>query len=111
MFTLIEAVAVARVLLLDPPRRPRLPAALLVAAMGLWYSATVWLDGSAVTSAINQDARFALLFLLAFCSRSPGARASWHGSSSPSGDARGVHGLALIGAYLAGTGQGQAQSG
>ena len=34
--------------------------------MGFWYVATVWLGGSAVTSAINQDARFALLFVLAF---------------------------------------------
>ncbi|HET9102968.1 MAG TPA: O-antigen ligase family protein [Solirubrobacteraceae bacterium] len=111
VFTLIEAVAFARVMLIEPPRRPHLPAALLVATMGLWYSATVWLDGSAVTSAINQDARYALLFLFAFgLGAWARGRVAWRRLLIPV--MLGVFtALALIGSYLAATGQGQAQSG
>lgn len=111
LFTLVEALAFARVMLLEPPRRPHLSAALLVAAMGLWYTATVWLNGSALTSAVNQDARYAPLFLLAF---GLGAWArdqfAWRTLVIPV--MLGVFtALALIGGYLDATGQGQAQTG
>ncbi len=38
----------------------------LVLALGGYYAARVWADGSAITSAINQNARFAVLFGAAF---------------------------------------------
>lgn len=112
VLTLVAVLACARVAVIDPPRyRPRPGAVLLVIAMGFWFAATVWIGGSAVTSAINQDARFALLFVLTFV---VGTWARDHADWT-------VHALsvmrwaltllALIGAYLTATGQGQAHSG
>ncbi|MGH2914686.1 MAG: O-antigen ligase family protein [Solirubrobacteraceae bacterium] len=111
LLTLTAVVAAVRVIAIDPPRRPRLTAVSLVALMGFWYAATVWLDGESLTSAVNQDARFALLFVLAFVvGASAQRRRQWRAHAI--GVMQGLFTvMALIGAYLAATGQGQAQTG
>jgi O-antigen ligase len=111
LLTLVAIVACARVAVINPPRRLRSISLFLVALMGFWYIATVWIGGSALTSAINQDARFALLFVLAF------VIGAWAGEQEDwpqrciSLMLWGFSLLALIGGYLAASGQGQAQTG
>lgn len=111
LLTLVAVVACARVAVIDPPRRLRSVSLFLVALMGFWYVATAWIGGSALTSAINQDARFALLFVLAF------VIGAWAGDQEDWKERCitvmqwGFSVIALIGAYLAASGQGQAQSG
>jgi O-antigen ligase len=111
LLTLVAIVACARVAVINPPRRLRSTSLFLVALMGSWYVGTVWIDGKSLTSAINQDARFALLFVLAF------VIGAWAGEQED-WKARclklmqwGFTLMALIGSYLAATGQGQAQTG
>ncbi len=111
LLTLAVVVACARVAVINPPRRLGSTSLFLVALMGFWYVATVWIGGSGFTSAINQDARFALLFVLAFViGASAGEREDWQARSITAMQ-WGFTIMALIGAYLAGTGQGQAQTG
>lgn len=111
LLTLVAIVACARVAVVDPPGHLRSISLFLVTLMGFWYVAVVWLGGAALTSAINQEARFALLFVLAFV---VGARAG----QEEDWTARcitlmqwGLSVMALIGVYLAASGQGQAQTG
>jgi len=111
LLTLVAIVACARVAVIDPPRRLRSTSLFLVALMGFWYVATVWIGGAALTSAINQDARFALLFVLAFVIGAwAGEQENWKARSITLMQ-WGFTIMALIGGYLAATGQGQAQTG
>jgi O-antigen ligase len=111
LLTLVAILACARVAVINPPRRLRSISLFLVCLMGFWYVATVWIGGSGLTSAINQDARFALLFVLAFVIGAwAGDQEDWKARSITL--MQWVFTLmALIGGYLAGTGQGQAQTG
>jgi O-antigen ligase len=111
LLTLVMVVACARVALVTAPRPVRSVSLFLMVLMGFWYAATVWIGGSALTSAINQDARFALLFVLAFVIGTwAGQQGDWKWRSLTM-MRWGFSIVALIGAYLAATGQGQAQTG
>lgn len=111
LLTLVALAACARVAVISPPRRLRSASLFLVALMGFWYVATVWIGSSALTSAINQDARFALLFVLAFVIGAwAGEQKDWQPRSITLMQ-WGFSIMALIGGYLAATGQGQSQTG
>jgi O-antigen ligase len=111
LLTLVAVAACARVAVTGPPRRLRSASLLLVALMGFWYVATAWIGGAAVTSAFNQDGRFALLFVLAFVLGAwAGEQEDWRARSITLMQ-WGFTIMALIGGYLAATGQGQAQTG
>ena len=62
LLTLLVLLALGRVLIAARPAPPRRTALILVLALGAYYTARLWAGGASLTSAINQDARFAVLF-------------------------------------------------
>jgi O-antigen ligase len=108
LLTFAMLVAGAGTALRRTRRRPRPNGALLVLILGGWAAALVWLGGASLTTAINQDSLFALLFTVAFFigSAATGAR-DW--SEHALSFFRWLFTLmALVGAYLYATGQGDA---
>ncbi len=112
VLTLILLVATGRLLVTEPPQgRPRLAGVLLVVAMGIYYTARLWADGTSVSSAINQDSRYALLFGLCFVIGASANRSSdWSRYAVPVALAV-ISAMTLVGIYLAATGQGEADTG
>ncbi len=111
VLTLIAAAAAAWMLVVTVPAHPRPTGPALAGALGAYVVARVWADGSAITSAINQNALFALLFGFGFvvgcrAEQSPGFR-----RHALPGLAATLVLMALVGLYLDATGQGQAQTG
>ncbi len=111
LLTLTTVICCARIAVTAPPRRPRKLAAGLVLLLGGYYAALIWVGGTSLTSAINQDARFAILFPTCF------VVGAW-ARSSPQWQRNAIPvlqwvftAMALLGAYLTATGQGQAQTG
>ncbi|MGO9960965.1 MAG: O-antigen ligase family protein [Solirubrobacteraceae bacterium] len=111
LLTLALLLPAAAVLARRRPARPRLAGLLVVLALGAYFTARVWADGSSVTSAINQESRFAILFALCFVIGAGTARSvDWKRSAVPV--MRWVlSAIALLGLYLLATGQGQAANG
>jgi O-antigen ligase len=111
LLTLALLLPTAAVLARRRPARPRLAGLLVVLALGAYYAARVWAGGASVTSAINQDSRFAILFGLCFLIGAGTARSGdWVRYAVPV--VRWVlSAMALLGIYLLTTGQGQAANG
>jgi O-antigen ligase len=111
LLTLTVAICSARIAVTAPPRRPAKVAAVLVLIMGGYYTALLYLDGTSVTSAINQDSRFALLFGACFIIGAWARSApDWRRNAIPVLQWLFTV-MALLGAYLTATGQGQAETG
>jgi O-antigen ligase len=111
LLTLVALFALARVLTAERPARPQRTAAILVLAFGAYVVGLVWVDGTSLTSAVNQDARFAILFGSCFAVgvAAAGSR-DWARNAIPILQWV-LSGMALIGLYLAATGQGDASTG
>jgi O-antigen ligase len=111
ILTLILAATAAWTLIATKPVRP-LPGALLIALVfGVYITVFMWVDGSALSSAINQNALFAVLFGLGFL---VGCRATgnfgWRTYAAPALAAI-LSAMALVGLYLYASGQGQSGTG
>ena len=111
LVTLTTIICFARIAVVAPPRRPRKLAVGLVLLMGGYYTALLWTGGSSLTSAINQDSRFAILFATSFVvgASARGSR-QWQRNAIPILQWV-LTAMALLGTYLTATGQGQAQAG
>jgi O-antigen ligase len=111
LLTLVVLLGFGRVAIAARAERPRRTAAALVLLLGAYYIALVWLDGTSLTTAINQDARFAILFggCFAIGTFAAGSR-DWMKNAVPLLQWA-LTGMVLIGLYLAATGQGQSQTG
>ena len=111
VLTLMLLAVTGWLLITAPPPRTRLVAPLLVLGLGGFYTARLWVDGTALTSAINQDSRFALLFGLCFVvGASAAASRDWTRYAVPVLLAV-VTAMALLGIYLAASGQGETTTG
>ena len=111
LLTIVAVVAVLRIALTDPPRRSRKIGLAMVLALGGYEIAQLWIDGTALKSAINQDCRFAVLFGLCFVVGA-WARESHEWRTHALTVLRWLFtGMALIGLYLAASGKGQSQGG
>ena len=111
LLTLLVVLALGRVLIAARPFPPRRTAVLLVLALGAYVTALLWADGTSLTSAINQDARFAILFGACFAVGVAGANSrEWARSAVPVFQWV-LSGMVLIGLYLAASGQGQGPTG
>ena len=111
LLTLVVLLGFGRVAIAARPEQPRRTAVLLVLLLGAYYVALLWLDGTSLTSAINQDARFAILFGGCFAIGTFAAFSrDWMKNAVPVLQWV-LTGMALIGMYLAATGQGQGQTG
>jgi O-antigen ligase len=111
LLTLVVLLGFGRVAIATRASRPQRAAVLLVLALGAYYVALLWVDGTSLTTAINQDARFAILFGACFAIGvfAAGSR-DWITNAVPVFQWV-LTGMALIGMYLAATGQGQGQPG
>jgi len=111
LLTLVVLLGFGRVAIAARPEPPRRTAVLLVLLLGAYYVALLWLDGTSLTTAVNQDARFAILFGACFAigTFAAGSR-DWTKNAVPVLQWV-LTGMALIGMYLAATGQGQGQTG
>jgi O-antigen ligase len=111
LLTLALVLTAARVAVTMEPSRPRRIAAALMLALGAYYAARVWSGGSSITSALNQDSRFAILFVAGFVIGTGTARnTDWANRAVPVLLSV-LSGMALLGVYLVATGQGEAQTG
>ncbi len=111
VITLIMLAAAASVVVTRRLGPSRLIAVVLVLSMGAYYAMRIWADRGSLTSAVNQDARFALLFGAAYIVGVAAARSSdWARLAVPLFTSVMVA-LALIGAYLRATGQGETTTG
>lgn len=111
LLTLVLLLALARIVVTLHPPRPRLSALVLVLALGLYYAVLAWGDGSSVTSAINQDSRFAILFAACF-GVGISAASSWDWEEHALPVLRWLmSAMAVLGLYLVITGQGESDSG
>lgn len=107
LLTVLALLALGRVLIAARPAQPRRLAAILVLALGCYITALVWAGGTSLTSAINQDALFAVLFAACF--------AVGVAAANSEGWARSVvpvlqwvlSAMVVVGFYLLATGQGQ----
>lgn len=107
LLTVLALLALGRVLIAARPAPPRRLAAILVLALGCYITALVWAGGTSLTSAINQDALFAVLFGACF--------AVGVAAANSEGWARSVvpvlqwvlSAMVVVGFYLLATGQGQ----
>ncbi len=111
LLTLVVLLGFGRVAIAARPQPPSRTAAILVLLLGGYYVALLWLHGTSLTTAINQDARFAILFGACFAigTFAAGSR-EWTRNAVPVLQWV-LTGMALIGMYLAATGQGQGQTG
>jgi O-antigen ligase len=111
LLTVVVVLAGGRALIATRPARPARIAAILVLALGVYYTALLWANGTSLTTAINQDALFAILFGGCFVIgvAAAGSR-DWAGNAVPVLQWV-LSGMALIGLYLAATGQGEASTG
>lgn len=83
---------------------------MLVAAFGIWCAVVAWYGGASVLTAVNQDGRFAILFVaMLIVGNSVGTSSS---RERPVEDALvwGMAGMAILGLYLAATGKSVATS-
>lgn len=111
LLTVVVLVALGRVLIVARPAPPRRIAVVLVLALGAYYTALVWADGSSLTSAINQDARFALLFGGCFAVGVAAANSeAWARTAVPVLQWV-LSAMVVIGLYLLATGQSQGPPG
>jgi O-antigen ligase len=111
LLTLVVLLGFGRVAIAARPERPRRTAVLLVLLLGTYYVALLWLNGTSLPTAINQDARFAILFGGCFAIGTFAASSrDWMGNAIPVFQWV-LTGMALIGMYLAATGQGQDETG
>ncbi len=111
LLTLLVLLALGRVLIAARPYPPRRTAVILVLALGAYFTALLWADGTSLTSAINQDARFAILFAGCFAVGVAAANSrEWTRNAVPVFQWV-LSGLAILGLYLAATGQGQGPTG
>jgi O-antigen ligase len=111
LLTLVVLLGLGRVAISAHPQRPRRTAVIVVLGLGAYITALLWADGSSLTSALNQDARFAILFGACFAIGvvAAGSR-EWTRNAVPVLQWV-LSVMALIGMYLAVSGQGQGQIG
>jgi O-antigen ligase len=111
LLTLVVLLGLGRVAISAHPHRPRRTAVIVVLALGAYITARLWADGTSLTSALNQDARFAILFGACFAIGvvAAGSR-EWARNAVPVLQWV-LSAMALIGVYLAATGQGEGQIG
>jgi O-antigen ligase len=111
LLTLVVLLGLGRVAISAHPYRPRRTAVIIVLGLGAYITALLWAHGTSLTSALNQDARFAILFGACFAIGvvAAGSR-EWARNAVPVLQWV-VSAMALIGMYLAATGQGQGQIG
>ncbi|HEY1516651.1 MAG TPA: O-antigen ligase family protein [Solirubrobacteraceae bacterium] len=111
LLTLVVLLGLGRVAISAHPNRPRRTAVVIVLGFGAYITARLWADGTSLTSALNQDARFAILFGACFAIGvvAAGSR-DWARNAVPVMQWV-LSAMALIGLYLAVTGQGQGQVG
>ena len=104
--TLVVLLGLGRVAIGVRASQPRRIAALLPLGLGLYYIALLWDQGTSLTTAINQDARFAILFGACFAigAFAAGSR-EWTRNAIPVLQWV-LTAMALIGLYLAASGQG-----
>ncbi len=111
LLTFAAVLTALRVLATSPPRRPHKSTVALMVALGAYYTGLLWIDGTSLTSAINQDSRFALLFAACFVVGASVPRdRDWAAQGIPVLTWV-LTGMALIGLYLTATGQGESQGG
>lgn len=111
LLTLLVLLALGRVLIAARPAPPRRTAVILVLALGAYYTALLWAHGASLTSAINQDARFALLFGACFAVGVAAANSeAWARNAVPVFQWV-LSAMVILGFYLAATGQGQGPGG
>lgn len=105
LLTLVVLFALARVVVAGRRSRPRLAGVGLVIALGAYYAAVLWRDGASLTSALNQDSRFAILFAACFVIGAGvvGTR-EWTRYAVPTLQVM-LSAMALLGIYLTLTGQ------
>jgi O-antigen ligase len=111
LLTLLVLVALGRVLIADRPARPRRTALVFVLALGAYYTALIWAGGASITSAINQDARFAVLFGACFAVGVAAANSeAWARNAVPVFQWV-LSAMVVLGLYLFATGAGQGPAG
>jgi len=111
LLTLLVVLALGRVLIAARPFPPRRTAVILVLTFGAYITLLLWADGTSFTSAINQDARFAILFGACFAVGVAAANSKeWARSAVPLFQWV-LSGMVVLGLYLAATGQGQGPTG
>jgi O-antigen ligase len=111
LLTLLVLLALGRVLIAARPAPPRRTAAILVLGLGAYFTALLWADGTSLTSAVNQDARFAILFGACFAVGVAAANSQqWARNAVPVLQWV-LSGMVLLGLYLAATGRGQGPTG
>jgi O-antigen ligase len=111
LLTLLVLLALGRVLIAARRYPPRRTAVILVLALGAYFAALLWADGTSLTSAINQDARFAILFAACFGVGVAAANSrEWALHAVPVFQWV-LSGMVVLGLYLAATGQGQGPTG
>src|SRR5262249_43587887 len=111
LLTLLVLLALGRVLIAARPFPPRRTAVILVLGLGAYFSALLWADGTSISSAINQDARFAILFGACFGVGVAAANSrEWARNAIPVFQWV-LSGMVVLGLYLAATGQGQGPTG
>ncbi len=111
LLTLLLVLTAARVLTTARGSRPRRGALMLVLALGAYYTALLWIQGTSLTSAINQDSRFVILFAACFAIGVGASQArEWQKHAVPVLLCV-VSGMALLGLYLTAAGQGEVQGG
>ncbi len=111
LLTLVVLLGLGRVAISAHPVRPRRTAVVIVLGLGAYVTACLWADGTSLTSALNQDARFAILFGASFAIgvAAAGSR-EWARGAVPVLQWV-LSAMVLIGMYLAATGQGDGQLG
>jgi O-antigen ligase len=111
LLTLVVLLALGRVLIATRPFPPRRTAVIFVLALGAYIALLLWADGTSLTSAINQDARFAILFGGCFGVGVAAANSrEWARNAVPVFQWL-LSGMVVLGLYLAATGQGQGPTG
>jgi O-antigen ligase len=111
LLTLVVVLGAGRALIALRPARPTRIAAILILALGAYCTALLWADRTSLTTAINQDARFAILFGACFVIGVAAAGSGdWARNAVPVLQWV-LSAMALLGLYLAATGQGGAEAG
>lgn len=107
LLTLVVLLGVGRVAISAHPHRPRRTAVIVVLVFGAYVTALLWANGTSLTSALNQDARFAILFGACFAIGVVAAGSQeWARNAVPVLQWV-LSAMALVGMYLAATGQGE----